>query len=134
MLLGAFLVWQVQEVLFLLLLAILVATAIEPLVKKLQRGPFTRGTGVLAVYTLIVVIIGLPVYVFIPSVVGQAANFTTELPDRLEQLRPLATSLRPALIATFVSGILDNLIGAVQRPQQPGQDQIVQAGTTAAHT
>lgn len=133
-LLGAYLMWQVQEVLFLLLLAILLATAIEPLVKQLRRGPFTRGTGVLAVYTLIIILIGLPAYVFIPSVVNQAAAFTTSLPDRLEELRPLATSLRPTLIATFVSGILDNAIMTVQRPQQPGQDQLVQAGTTAAHT
>jgi predicted PurR-regulated permease PerM len=131
---ACFLVWQVQEVLFLLVLAILLATAIEPLVKKLRRGPFTRGSGVLAVYTLIIVMIGLPAYVFVPSVVNQAADFTTALPDRLEQLRPVATTLRPTLIATFVSGILDNAIVAVQRPQQPGQDQLVQAGTTAAHT
>src|SRR5690242_21222614 len=93
--LGAYLFWRVQEVLFLLLLAILLATAIEPLVKQLRRGPFTRGSGVLAVYTLIIVIIGLPAWVFVPSVVNQAASFTTALPDRLEQLRPYATTLRP---------------------------------------
>jgi predicted PurR-regulated permease PerM len=33
--------WRVQEVLFLLTLAILVATAIEPLVDRLRRGPFS---------------------------------------------------------------------------------------------
>jgi predicted PurR-regulated permease PerM len=130
----AYLVWRVQEVLFLLVLAILLATAIEPLVKQLRRGPFTRGTGVLAVYTLIIVIIALPAYVFIPSVVSQAAAFMTALPDRLDQLRPYLASVRPVLIATLVSGMLDNAINAVQAPQQPAQDQIVQAGTTAAHT
>jgi predicted PurR-regulated permease PerM len=131
---GAYLVWQVQEVIFLLILAILLATAIEPLVKQLRRGPFTRGSGVLAVYTLIIVMIGLPAYVFVPSVVSQAASFMTSLPDRLEQLRPFVASVRPALIATLVGGMLDNAVNAVQAPQQPAQDQIVQAGTTAAHT
>lgn len=131
---AAYLLWHVEEVLFLLLLAILLATAIEPLVKQLRRGPFTRGTGVLAVYTLIVAIIALPAYLFVPSVVSQAADFTTSLPDRLQQLRPYAETLRPALISTVVSGMIDNAVVAVQRPQQPGQDQIVQAGTTAAHT
>jgi predicted PurR-regulated permease PerM len=129
-----FLVWQVQEVLFLLVLAILLATAIEPLVKKLRRGPFTRGSGVLAVYTVIILIIGLPAYAFVPNVVAQAANFTTSLPDRLDQLRPYAETLRPAAAATLVEATLDNAIRALQAPESPAQDQIVQAGTTAAHT
>jgi predicted PurR-regulated permease PerM len=121
-------------VLFLLILAILLATAIEPLVKQLRRGPFTRGSGVLVVYTLIILLIGLPAYVFVPDIVSQAASFTSTLPDRLEQLRPYTTTMRPTMVATFVSGILDNAVSAVQRPQQPAQEQIVQAGTTAAHT
>ncbi|MBV8718457.1 MAG: AI-2E family transporter [Chloroflexi bacterium] len=131
---AAYLLWQVQEVLFLLVLAILLATAIEPLVKQLRRGPFTRGSGVLAVYTLIIVAIGLPAYVAIPNVVSQAAAFMTALPDRLEQLRPYAESLKPQTMATLASGVLDNATSLLQKPQQPAQDQIVQAGTTAAHT
>src|SRR5436190_23347999 len=79
---GCWLVWQVQEVLFLLILAILLATAIEPLVKHLRRGPFTRGTGVLAVYTLIVLAIGLPGYAFVPSVIDQAVGFMAGVPER----------------------------------------------------
>jgi predicted PurR-regulated permease PerM len=132
--LAAYLVWQVQEVLFLLVLALLLATAIEPLVKQLRRGPFTRGTGVLAVYTLIILLIGLPVYVFVPSVVGQAADFSTQLPDRLQQLRPYAESLRPGIVAALASSTLDNVVHTVQAPAQPAQEELVQAGTTAAHT
>jgi predicted PurR-regulated permease PerM len=132
--LGAYLVWQVQEVLFLLILAILLATAIEPLVKLLRRGPFTRGSGVLVVYTLIVVVIALPAYVFVPSVVGQAADFSTTLPDRLEQLRSYAGTLQPAVMAALATDVIDNVVHAVQMPQRPAQEQIVEAGTTAAHT
>jgi predicted PurR-regulated permease PerM len=69
-----------------------------------------------------------------PSVIGQAADFSTQLPDRLQQLRPYAESLRPGILAGFASGILDNVVHSVQAPDQPAQDQIVQAGTTAAHT
>src|SRR5881397_207592 len=72
---SCYLLWRVQEVLFLLMLAILLATAIEPLVNRLRRGPFTRGSGVLAVYTLIVVVIGVPAYIIVPNVVSQAAAF-----------------------------------------------------------
>src|SRR5579872_5931839 len=129
-----YLVWQVQEVLFLVMSAILLATAIEPLVKLLRRGPFTRGTGVLLVYTLIVLAIGLPAYAAIPSVIDQAATFTAGLPDRLQQVRGNVETLRPAAAAALMTGTLDNLIRTLQAPQGPAQDQIVQAGTTAAHT
>jgi hypothetical protein len=47
--LGVYVLWHIHEVIFLLFLAILLATAIEPIVKLLRRGPFGRGTGVLAV-------------------------------------------------------------------------------------
>lgn len=132
--LGCYLLWRVQEVLFLLLMAILLATAIEPLVKLLRRGPFTRGSGVVAVYTLIVLVIGLPAYVIVPNVLSQAADFMAALPDRLAELRPYLIGLRPTMLVPIALGMLDNTIHAVQSPQQPAQEQIVEAGTTAAHT
>jgi predicted PurR-regulated permease PerM len=89
---------------------------------------------VLAVYTAIILIIGLPAYAFVPNVVAQAASFTAALPDRLEQLRLYTDTLRPTAAATLVGVMLDNAIRTLQTPQEPAQDQIVQAGTTAAHT
>jgi predicted PurR-regulated permease PerM len=131
---ACYLIWRIQEVLYLLMLAIMLATAIEPLVKKLRRGPFTRGTGVLAVYTLIVLAIGLPAYAIVPNLISQMATFTSSLPERLEALRPYAAQLRPVLVADFAVQGIDNAVQSVQAPQQPAQEQIVQAGTTAAHT
>jgi predicted PurR-regulated permease PerM len=131
---GCYLLWRVQEVLFLLALAIMLATAIEPLVNRLRRGPFTRGSGVLVVYTLIVVLIGLPAYIIVPNVVSQAASFTETLPDRLEQLRPYAENLQPRPLQGFAVSIIDNAIQAVQSPPRPAQEEIVQVGATAAQT
>src|SRR6267378_8468491 len=82
-----YLLYRVQEVLFLLFLAILLATAIEPLVNRLRRGPFTRGTGTLVVYTAIILLIALPAYAVLPSVASQAGAFMETLPERLGTLR-----------------------------------------------
>jgi predicted PurR-regulated permease PerM len=131
---GAYLLWRVQEVLFLLFLAVLLATAIEPLVNRLRRGPFTRGTGVLAVYTLIIVLIGVPAYVVVPSVVSQAGTFSESLPDSLQKLRPVAAGLQPRIVQTTALGALDQATQSVQSPQRPAQEQLVEAGATAAHT
>jgi predicted PurR-regulated permease PerM len=69
-----------------------------------------------------------------PSLLAQAASFTETLPQRLQDLRPYALSLQPRPIASFAVGVLDNAIQAVQSPQRPGQEQIVEAGATLAHT
>jgi predicted PurR-regulated permease PerM len=129
-----YLLYRVQEVLFLLILAILLATAIEPLVNRLRRGPFTRGSGVLVVYTLIILAIGIPIYAVAPSLVTQAASFSDTLPDRLQSLLPYADQLQPRPVQAAAVSAIESAIQAVQSPQNPPQDQIVQAGATAAHT
>ena len=131
---GGYLLWQVQEVLFVLALAILLATAIEPLVNRLRRGPFTRGSGVLAVYTLIMLLIGIPAYAVAPSLASQASSFSESLPDRLQHLRQYAESLQPRPLQGFAVGAIDNAVQTVTTPARPGQEQVIEAGATAAHT
>jgi predicted PurR-regulated permease PerM len=127
--------WQAREVVFVLVLAILLATAIEPLVNRLRRGPFTRGSGVLAVYTAIVVLIGVPAYAIAPNVGSQAASFSEHLPDSLERLRPYAAELQPSPLRAFAIGAVDNAVQAFTAPPRPvAQEQVIEAGTTAAHT
>ena len=131
---GAYLLWRVQEVLFLLFLAVLLATAIEPIVNRLRRGPFTRGTGVLAVYTAIVLVVAVPAYILVPSVANQAASFMDSLPQQLIQLREIATHLQPRLAQQVALDAVDSAGRAVQSPHTPPQEQVFEAGATAAHT
>src|SRR5579871_5725084 len=65
--LGTFVLWRIQEVVFLLFVAVLLATAIEPIVNRLRRGPFSRGSGVLVVYTAIMLVIGIAGYLIVPN-------------------------------------------------------------------
>ena len=48
-LLGIYFLQQLLPVVLLLLVAMMLATAIEPLVNRLRRGPFSRTTGILVV-------------------------------------------------------------------------------------
>jgi predicted PurR-regulated permease PerM len=131
---GLYLLWRVQEVLFLLFLAILLATAVEPLVDRLRRGPFTRGSGTLVVYTLIILAIGVPVYALAPSLVSQASSFMDTLPDRLTELRAFALTLQPRPLQTVALTAIDSALQAVQSPRVTAQEQLVEAGATALHT
>src|SRR3954468_6344014 len=130
---GAYLLWRVQEVLFLLFVAILLATAIEPLVNRLRRGPFTRGSGTLVVYSVIILVIGAPIYAVVPGLAGQAASFAESGTQRLQQLREQASVL-PRPVQGFAVETVESALNALQSPAPPGQTELVEAGATAAHT
>jgi predicted PurR-regulated permease PerM len=131
---GVYVLWRIQEVIFLLFVAILVATAIEPIVNRLRRGPFTRGTGVLVVYTAIMLVIGTAAYFVIPNVLNQAGSFTQTLPERLIATRvDVAQLSQPALRGVLLQ-LLDQLNTAVQVPATPKQEDLVAVGAAAAQT
>ena len=97
---GSYLLWRLIDVLLLVFLAVLLATAIEPLVKRLRRGPFSKGTGALAVYGAIVLPIGVVAYLTLPDVAAQSTSFVEGLPARIESLRSLVGGLEAGPSAT----------------------------------
>jgi predicted PurR-regulated permease PerM len=132
--LGFYFLWLLREIIFLMFLAVMVATAIEPLVNRLRHGPFTRGSGTLTVYAVIVLAIALPTYLAFPALTGQMAGFVEQMPERLDTLRPHVEQipLRP-----LRDGILSALgaAGAVVRnpaPAEPGK--AIESAASAAHT
>jgi len=132
-LLGLLVLWRIQEVIVLLLVAILLATALDPVVKRLRRGPFSRGAGVLVVYTLLVLAIGVPTYVALPGLLDQANAFLEELPGRLEALRPYAQKA-PAPLQQAAETAVQEGATAAANPPPPGREQLLQAGVAAAHS
>lgn len=131
--LGLYLLWQLQELLFLIFLALLLATTIEPLVMHLRRGPFGRASGVLAIYSLIIIAIALPIALVAPSLASQVDSFTTDLPARVQDLYPLVKSLQPRMIQQAGISALDEAMILVRQSGPPSGDSLVQAGASAAH-
>ena len=79
---------KVTDLLFLLLIGILLATAIDPLARRLRVMGFNRPASILSVYLLIVALFGGLVAFIIPPIVAQGTDFATNLPrvaDHLEQ-------------------------------------------------
>lgn len=128
---GLLLLWRIQDVVFLMLLAILLATAIEPLVNRLRRGPFSRGAGVLAVYTAIMALIAIPIYLVAPSTMDQLSAFTTQLPQRLEDLQTSASQIGLTELRGIAVGAVSTARAALERPAQPQGAEIVAVGATA---
>jgi predicted PurR-regulated permease PerM len=131
--LGLYLLWHLQEVVFLLLGAILLATTVEPIVDQLRRGPFTRGTGVLAVYTTLLIVVALPIVLLVPGLLAQLSGFSAALPGRIAALRFYAAALQPPLLRTIALSGLTDLQQQLSGPPDSAGDRIVALGTSALH-
>jgi predicted PurR-regulated permease PerM len=132
--LATYVLWHIHEVIFLLFLGILLATAIEPIVNYLRRGPFGRGTGVLAVYTAIVLVLGTVTAVTVPSLAAQSDQFFASIPEKIAALRPYAAQLRPQVVEEAALRAIDRVDATVSNPTVPVDEQgLLQILATVGH-
>src|SRR5947209_17449663 len=81
--------YLIRAVLFLFMVAVLLATAIEPLVIRVRRGPFSRGQGILIVYTgIMLVLVGIGA-LSVPIILSEAGPFSESYPLMLGNARQL---------------------------------------------
>jgi predicted PurR-regulated permease PerM len=138
--LGSFyLLWRIQEVVLLLLLAILFATAIEPLVNRLRRGPLSRGQGILIVYSgIFLLLVGLGTFL-VPDLVRQLTQLVDTLPQQVAALRPKIEQIDPAPLRALLLRGIEEAGPAVQHGlDAPGgvapPEQLVGVGGVFAHS
>jgi predicted PurR-regulated permease PerM len=129
--LGAFVLWQLRDLVFLVVVGILFATAIEPAVERLRRGPFTRGSGTLAVFLAIFLLIAVPTYLLAPVVASQARAATTDLPGRVATLRPYAERLPEGFLREAAANAVEYGTQVLKAPEAPRVEEVAVAGTTA---
>jgi predicted PurR-regulated permease PerM len=109
---GAFqFVAVVQGVLVLVIVAIIVATAIEPLVVRLRRLGLRRGQGVLLIYVGLAAALIFFFVLVVQTVVDQAGALIAALPDLLEDLRALALALPPGPFRDAAFILFDSIAG-----------------------
>jgi predicted PurR-regulated permease PerM len=132
--LAVYFLWLLREIIFLMFLAVMVATAIEPLVSRLRHGPFTKGTGTLAVYAAIVLAIALPSYFVLPTLTGQMSGFVEHMPERLGTLKPYAEQIQVRPVRDGILSALDQAAAIAQNPGLAGPDKAIESAATAAQT
>jgi predicted PurR-regulated permease PerM len=96
------------QVLLLIFIAILLASALEPVVLALRgRLPLGRGSTILAVYfVFFVAVIGFALIV-VPAAIGQAQKVAAALPPLFDDLRAQAAVLRPAALSESLTALID---------------------------
>jgi predicted PurR-regulated permease PerM len=83
----AWALYSMLHILLLLFIAVLLATAIEPVVNWLRRGPFNRSTGILIVYSGLFLLIALIGWLTLPVIfqqVGALGNSLTQTANEMQ--------------------------------------------------
>jgi predicted PurR-regulated permease PerM len=120
-------------VLVLLFVAILLASALEPMVGHIRdRFPLGRGATILVVYvTFFVTVVGLA-FIVVPKAISQGQEILTSLPAFLDSVRSWASTLRPAILGQSITELADSVQSILSRSTTPDPNQVVEIGATAA--
>ena len=119
-------------VLILLFVAILLASALEPIVGLIRdRLPLGRGATILVVYaTFFVTVLGLA-FIVVPAAIAQGEQVMAGLPAFFESARSWADTLRPHVLSTSVTALIDS-VASVTRQAPPDPNQVVEVGAAVA--
>ena len=85
---GAWLLFQIRDILYLLFIAFLLMTAIQPLVVLLERIKIPRFLSILIIYAVIFGVFGWTLVSSIPTIIVQSTRLTQELPGVVTKVLP----------------------------------------------
>jgi predicted PurR-regulated permease PerM len=139
-LLLSYAVYKTLALLLILFLALLIATAIEPVVNFLRRGPFNRSAGILVVYTGIFLVIGAIGWLTLPIVFEQIGELGTSLSKTITEMRQSVKGMDSPFLrqqATVFLDVAENFADqVVSSPPDSSDEETVetvrQATITAA--
>lgn len=115
------LLWQIRQIILGLFISLILMTAINPSIDKMERMKIPRVLGIILMYVLILGVFGLVIAGIVPPLVDQTATFIANAPNLIEniplvnqqvienQLQQLG-SIPAGLVKISVS-IFTNLIG-----------------------
>jgi len=77
--------WVTREIILILLLSLILASALDPLVGYLNKKKIPRAASILVVYLLIIGLVGLVIYLFIPPLIEQLKVLQGSWPRFVEE-------------------------------------------------
>lgn len=101
---------QVREIVLLLILGILIATAIEPIVNMLRRRGLARGPVILAIYLLLFGLIAAGLLIAVPLLYSQGQALVEGAPQFLADIQTQVENSRSVLVRTYGSQALESAI------------------------
>ena len=120
------------RVLLLVFVAILLASALEPIIGWIRgKVGLGRGPTILLVYAaFFVVVVGFGLVV-VPAAIDQAGDILAGLPPLLDRTRAWAADVRPGGLAKSLTALI-NSAEDLLLPKPPDPNAVVEAGLTVA--
>jgi len=91
-------VWLVRDVLFLLLIAIVLAAAFDPWVDWFQKKKIPRAISILGIYLVLIGVFSLAVGLMVPLFIEQMNELLKNLPGYINQLAQWVTNIQATAI------------------------------------
>jgi len=122
---GVALLWYLRDIVLVLLTAIVIASAMEPAVRALTRHGLHRVLAVIVMYVLVGGVFFTLLFLFVPPILTDAANFLNRLPAALTELNisdvthgllpwgSFSDVVSPAQLLTSISSTLSDTTGGV---------------------
>lgn len=120
-------------VLLLLFIAVLLASALEPMIGWIREHlPLGRGATILVVYAGFFAAVLVLSLVLIPGAARQAGDLLADLPPFFAEARAWAETLRPAALSGSVSALIDAVAQVLRPPQPLDPEEVVEVGAAVA--
>jgi len=122
------------RVLLIIFLAILLASALEPMLEWLRtRLPIVGRAGtIIVIYLAFFVTVVAIAFVVVPSAVGQAQHIVEGLPPFFDRAQSWAEGVRPEALSRSLSALIQSVARVLKPPEAPNPDDVLQVGMTAA--
>src|SRR5690242_14353729 len=124
-----------MPVVILLFIALLLASALEPLVDSIRtRTPLRRGATLLLVYLAFFLALVVLVLLVLPGAINQFSDIGAKATPLLANAHDWAETIQPKPVSVALIGLIDSAQKAIQPSsvQAPPPDQLLQLGFTAA--
>lgn len=116
-------------VLLLVFFALLIASALRPLVDRLRTAlPIGRGPAILLVYFAFFVFVAVIGFLLVPLVIGQAGQLVDQLPAVTDRLQAWSQGLQPHELSTSVGAVITAAQGALTNGPTTAPGQVVNVG------
>src|SRR4051812_16206369 len=122
-------------VVVLVFIALLLASALEPLVDRIRtRTPLQRGATLLLVYLVFFTALVRLVLLIVPGAINQFSDLGSKAQPVLDNARAWAATVQPQPVSVALTGLIDSIHQALQPSavEAPQPDQLIQIGFTAA--
>ena len=109
-LLALYFFYLVREILVIIFVSLILASALDPWVDWMHKRKIPRGLGIIFIYLILFVIISFAFYLIIPPIVSQVKELSITFPHYLEKVISGVSALKEY---ASQHGVLDNLKGSL---------------------